>query len=257
MLHGPHGTGAVQRVLYAVYLLALLAFTYGFTVARALFITSDPGWLHDRLLGPGAAVVAVVLAVALTVLVTAWGAAAARRAPAAVGRPRRRRPARPGDHPARVVARLGHAAPGRRDGLRRGPRRWPVGVGHDRAGSLVVALLVGPALGAASPRPGSPARSERASSGADALPSTDERRPAGSAGSARPPRCAASGSPPCAPRASAPRGWAARCSRVTCGRPGSRPPRRCTAGAGCGCARTVGSSPSSPATCWACAGSPA
>ena len=53
MLHGPHGTGAVQRVLYAVYLLALLAFTYGFTVARALFITSDPGWLHDRLLGPG------------------------------------------------------------------------------------------------------------------------------------------------------------------------------------------------------------
>ena len=53
VLHGPHGTGAVQRVLYAVYLLALLAFTYGFTVARALFITSDPGWLHDRLLGPG------------------------------------------------------------------------------------------------------------------------------------------------------------------------------------------------------------
>ena len=42
VLHGPHGSGAVQRVLYAVYLLALLAFTYGFTVARALFITSDP-----------------------------------------------------------------------------------------------------------------------------------------------------------------------------------------------------------------------
>ena len=38
-------------MLYAVYLLALLAFTYGFTVARALFMTSDPGWLHDRLLG--------------------------------------------------------------------------------------------------------------------------------------------------------------------------------------------------------------
>jgi len=73
VLHGPHGTGAVQRVLYAVYLLALLAFTYGFTVARALFITSDPGWLHDRLLGPGAAVVAVVLAVALTALVHGLG----------------------------------------------------------------------------------------------------------------------------------------------------------------------------------------
>ena len=73
MLHGPHGTGAVQRVLYAVYLLALLAFTYGFTVARALFITTDPGWIHDRLLGPGAAVVAVALAGALTVLVHGIG----------------------------------------------------------------------------------------------------------------------------------------------------------------------------------------
>jgi hypothetical protein len=73
VLHGEHGTGAVQRVLYAVYLLGLLAFTYGFTVARALFITSDPAWLHDRLLGPGAAVVAVLLAVALTVLVHGLG----------------------------------------------------------------------------------------------------------------------------------------------------------------------------------------
>ena len=73
VLHGPHGTGAVQRVLYAVYLLALLAFTYGFTVARALFITTDPGWIHDRLLGPGAAVVAVGLAGALTVLVHGIG----------------------------------------------------------------------------------------------------------------------------------------------------------------------------------------
>ena len=73
VLHGPHGTGAVQRVLYAVYLLAMLAFTYGFTVARALFITSDPGWLHDRLLGPGAAVVSVLLAVALTALVHGVG----------------------------------------------------------------------------------------------------------------------------------------------------------------------------------------
>ena len=73
VLHGPHGTGAVQRVLYAVYLLALLAFTYGFTVARALFITTDPGWIHDRLLGPGAAGVALALAAALTVLVHGIG----------------------------------------------------------------------------------------------------------------------------------------------------------------------------------------
>jgi hypothetical protein len=73
VLHGPHGSGAVQRVLYAVYLLALLAFTYGFTVARALFMTSDPGWVRDRLLGPGAAVGAVLLAVVLTVLVHGLG----------------------------------------------------------------------------------------------------------------------------------------------------------------------------------------
>ncbi len=73
VVHGPHGTGAVQRVLYAVYLLGLLAFTYGFTVARALFITTDPAWIHGRLLGPGAAVVTVAVAGALTVLVHGIG----------------------------------------------------------------------------------------------------------------------------------------------------------------------------------------
>lgn len=73
VLHGPHGSGAVQRVLYAVYLLALLAFTYGFTVARALFITSDPAWIRDRLLSPGAALVALALALALTALVHGLG----------------------------------------------------------------------------------------------------------------------------------------------------------------------------------------
>ena len=35
VLHGSEGSGAVQRVLYAVYVSAMLAFTYGFTVARA------------------------------------------------------------------------------------------------------------------------------------------------------------------------------------------------------------------------------
>jgi hypothetical protein len=73
VLHGPHGSGAVQRVLYAVYLLALLAFTYGFTVARAVFVTSDPEWIHGRLLSPGAAVVALALALALTALVHGLG----------------------------------------------------------------------------------------------------------------------------------------------------------------------------------------
>ena len=135
VLHGEHGTGAVQRVLYAVYLLGLLAFTYGFTVARALFITSDPAWLHDRLLGPGAAVVAVAARRrAHRARARPRPPPRAGRAAAAVGRPRRRRPPRPGRHPARVVARLGHPARRRRDRLRRGARRRPVGVGHDRAG---------------------------------------------------------------------------------------------------------------------------
>ena len=35
VLHGSQGSGAVQRVLYAVYVLAMLAFTYGLTVVRA------------------------------------------------------------------------------------------------------------------------------------------------------------------------------------------------------------------------------
>ena len=134
VLHGEHGTGAVQRVLYAVYLLGLLAFTYGFTVARALFITSDPAWLHDRLLGPGAAVVAVLLAVALTVLVHGLG--------------RRRGPVVPPlpwvDHV--VAGPLDRAATLREWWLVSAtllvagatvfagrPRRGAVGVGHDRA----------------------------------------------------------------------------------------------------------------------------
>jgi hypothetical protein len=73
VLHGSEGSGAVQRVLYAVYVSAMLAFTYGFTVARALFVTSDPQWVRDRLLGPVAAVVAVLLALALAVLVHGLG----------------------------------------------------------------------------------------------------------------------------------------------------------------------------------------
>ena len=73
VLHGPYGSGAVQRVLYAVYVLALLAFTYGFTVVRAVFLTSDPQWVRDRLLGPDAAVVAALLVVALVVLVRGLG----------------------------------------------------------------------------------------------------------------------------------------------------------------------------------------
>jgi len=173
VLHGEHGTGAVQRVLYAVYLLGLLAFTYGFTVARALFITSDPAWLHDRLLGPGAAGVAVVLAVALTVLVHGLG--------------RRRGPVVP------PLPWVDHVVAGPLDRAATLREWWLVSATLLMAGatvfsgviggglwasgttgpvSLLVALLVGPALGAVVAAAWLSGQVGAGTSGADALPST-------------------------------------------------------------------------------------
>lgn len=183
VLHGEHGTGAVQRVLYAVYLLGLLAFTYGFTVARALFITSDPAWLHDRLLGPGAAVVAVLLAVALTVLVHGLG--------------RRRGPVVP------PLPWVDHVVAGPLDRSATLREWWLVSAtllvagmtvvagvlggglwasGTTGPASLVVALLVGPALGVALAAAWLAGQVGAGGSGADALPRTD------GAGRARGPR---------------------------------------------------------------------
>ncbi len=73
VLHGPDGSGAVRQVLYAVYVLAILALTYGFTVSRALFITSDPAWVRDRLLSPATGCLALLLAAALAVVVHGAG----------------------------------------------------------------------------------------------------------------------------------------------------------------------------------------
>ncbi|MGB7817204.1 MAG: hypothetical protein WBL35_00510, partial [Ornithinibacter sp.] len=74
VLHGPEGSGAVRNVLYAVYVVALLALSYGFTVARAVFLTSDPVWVRDSLLSIPAALAGLLLAAALLVLVHAAGA---------------------------------------------------------------------------------------------------------------------------------------------------------------------------------------
>jgi hypothetical protein len=179
VLHGEHGTGAVQRVLYAVYLLGLLAFTYGFTVARALFITSDPAWLHDRLLGPGAGVVAILLAVALTVLVHGLG--------------RRRGPVVP------PLPWVDHVVAGPLDRAATLREWWLVSAtllvagvtvvagvlggglwasGTTGPASLVVALLVGPALGAAVAAAWLAGQVGAGGSGADPLPRTggDGRR---------------------------------------------------------------------------------
>ena len=199
MLHGEHGTGAVQRVLYAVYLLGLLAFTYGFTVARALFITSDPAWLHDRLLGPGAAVVAVLLAVALTVLVHGLG--------------RRRGPVVP------PLPWVDHVVAGPLDRAATLREWWLVSAtllvagatvvagvlggglwasGTTGPASLVVALLVGPALGAVVAAAWLAGQVGAGESGADPVPSSQT---AVAASAARPVRRAA---PPRAHRAARP-----------------------------------------------------
>ena len=55
VLHGPDGPGVLRTVLYATYVGALLAATYGYTVARGIFATSDREWLRSVLLSPGAA----------------------------------------------------------------------------------------------------------------------------------------------------------------------------------------------------------
>ncbi len=65
VLHGPDGAGAVRRVLYAVYVGAILSVTYGFTVARAVLLTSDVQWVRDVLLSVPAAVGALVAAALL------------------------------------------------------------------------------------------------------------------------------------------------------------------------------------------------
>lgn len=67
VVHGDTGDGTGGRLAYAAYLAVLLLATYGFTVAQALFRTSDPTWLREQLTsGPGIAVLALS-AVALAV----------------------------------------------------------------------------------------------------------------------------------------------------------------------------------------------
>jgi hypothetical protein len=79
VLHGPDGSGAVQRVLYAVYVGTIVAFTYGFTVARAVLIESDPSWVRGTLVSPAAAGVTLAVGILLVGVVHAAGR---RRGPA-------------------------------------------------------------------------------------------------------------------------------------------------------------------------------
>lgn len=64
VLHGDKGSGAAKNMGYAVYVTVLLASTYGFTVARAVFATSGPAWIDDHVLTLPTAVIGVGLFVA-------------------------------------------------------------------------------------------------------------------------------------------------------------------------------------------------
>lgn len=68
VLHGPDGPGLVRTVLYATYVSALLAATYGFTVARGVFATSDRAWLREVLLSPWAALGLVAAVIGLVLV---------------------------------------------------------------------------------------------------------------------------------------------------------------------------------------------
>ncbi len=62
------GSHAIRQSLYAVYVTVLLGLTYGLTVARALFLTAEPGRLRDELVSWPVALsvlAAVVLGVAV------------------------------------------------------------------------------------------------------------------------------------------------------------------------------------------------
>lgn len=57
------GSEVVRQTVYVVYVVVLLALTYGLTVARAAFLTSDPRWLRDQLLSWPALLVVVAATV--------------------------------------------------------------------------------------------------------------------------------------------------------------------------------------------------
>lgn len=68
VVHGEKGTGSVRQAAYAVYVSVLLAFTYGFTIARGIFATSDARWIREGLSSPVTWGVSVATAVAVGLL---------------------------------------------------------------------------------------------------------------------------------------------------------------------------------------------
>ncbi len=59
------GAGTLRRLAYPLYVAVILLATYGLTVAQAVFVASNPGWIRAHLLTPGAvALGAALLAIA-------------------------------------------------------------------------------------------------------------------------------------------------------------------------------------------------
>lgn len=69
VLTGGRGTGSVRAVVYGAYVALLVGATYGFTVAQAVFRTSDPAWLRAQLTSPLALGIVLLLAALGVVLV--------------------------------------------------------------------------------------------------------------------------------------------------------------------------------------------
>lgn len=66
VIHGPDGARMVRKVLYAIYVTAVLALTYAFTVLQAVLVSTDTQWIRDNLAGwRGPALGALTLVLAL------------------------------------------------------------------------------------------------------------------------------------------------------------------------------------------------
>lgn len=73
VVHGERGSGSARQEAYAVYVAVLLAFTYGFTIARGIFVTSDARWVRAGLERPLTWGLAAAAALGVAVLVRRSG----------------------------------------------------------------------------------------------------------------------------------------------------------------------------------------
>ncbi len=148
VVHGEEGTGAVRRILYAVYVGVLLATSYGFTLTRALFATADPAALRRELLSPVALTVAIGLVVVVGALARTTGRT---RGPVVPPLPWTDQVATAALDRALVLrqwwlsAAIGGVAGGLVLGAAVGAGAWSAGVGGPAW--LLAGLLAGPAIG--------------------------------------------------------------------------------------------------------------